>query len=258
MRADTVHNEVELSIWPLIVGVSALLFPFAFMAHFSWGGKSFISIIMSVMSIFGILTGLFGWASEVYGKKQDVGYGSTAVIIFIISEVMLFGGLFVGYLHTMLPSEVWPPLDTPSGVPPLRIALILSVLLISSSLTLLKAEVEIRRDNRAGFIKWLIITIILGALFLIGQVSEWNSLMAGGFRISTNIFGTFFYTITGVHGSHVIVGLILQLFILILAFKNSFSKEKHTIIKAAGYYWHFVDAIWLVVLSMIYIIPSGG
>jgi heme/copper-type cytochrome/quinol oxidase subunit 3 len=101
------------------------------------------------------------------------------------------------------------------------------------------------------------LTIALGLIFIGGQVYEWSHLFAENFTISTNAYGTFFFTITGFHGSHVIVGLIMQIFVLLLAFggKVKHGKGKDTLIKATGFYWHFVDGVWLLVLSLIYILP---
>ena len=101
------------------------------------------------------------------------------------------------------------------------------------------------------------ITMALGITFILGQAYEWNHLFHEGFTISINAYGTFFFMITGFHGSHVVVGLILQLFVLLLAFKG---KVKHgkgtdTLVKATSFYWHFVDGIWLLVLSLVYILP---
>jgi cytochrome c oxidase subunit 3 len=254
-QQEQLHHEAEQSVWPFSVGMSVVLVMFGFMAAFQWK-LPIAGMLLGGGGVVGILVGLFGWVSEVYARKQEAGLSKTAVIIFIFSEAALFGGLFGGYLYNMFPAPVWPPANTPAGVPPLNVALLLSLFLISSSATMHMAEANLERGNAGGFKAWLLFTMTLGALFLGGQAFEWAKLIGGGFTVSTNAYGTFFYTITGFHGSHVLVGVILQLFILLLALGNKIGRERPTIVKACGYYWHFVDGIWLLVLSLIYILPS--
>ncbi|KJR40941.1 cytochrome C oxidase subunit III [Candidatus Magnetoovum chiemensis] len=248
------EHEVELSVWPLIVALGGFLVPVSFMLAFSWNiqfGGLFIAGIAVVL----LLVGLFGWTSEVYSHKKDVGLSKVAIIIFILSEFALFGGLFGGYLYNMLPADVWPPSNTPHGIPPLSLALLLTVFLISSSGTIHVAEDKLHNGNMGGFSAWLGFTIVLGLAFILGMAYEWAHLFSENFTISSNAYGTFFFTITGLHGSHVVIGLVMQLFCIIIASKGQFTKEKNTLAKATGLYWHFVDGIWLLVLSLMYVIP---
>ncbi len=249
------HHEPELSAWPFVVGMSGLVVMIGFMTAFQWK-LPIAGMVLGGAGVVGILIGLFGWVSEVYAGKLEEGLSKIAVLIFILSEAALFGGLFGGYLYNMFPAPVWPPSNTPAGVPPVSVALILSVFLLSSSATIQMAETKLERGEMGGFKGWLLFTMILGALFLAGQASEWSKLIGEGFTVSTNAYGTFFYTITGFHGSHVLVGIILQFFILLLAIRNKIGMKRQTIVRACGYYWHFVDGIWLLVLSLIYILPS--
>jgi cytochrome c oxidase subunit 3 len=227
------------------------------MANFSWG-KTLLAIFLAGISLVTLIMGLFGWVSEVYGRQQDTGLSKVAVVVFILSEVALFGGLFGGYLYNMFPAEIWPPANTPDGIPPVGFAVLLSLFLFSSSLTIHRAESLLRVGNTGGFISWLVFTLLLGGLFILGQAKEWSNLIGEGFTVSTNAYGTFFYSITGFHGSHVLVGLVLQLFVLIMALRGRLSGQKHTIMKATGYYWHFVDGVWLLVFLLIYVLPYKG
>ena len=248
------QHEEELSTWPFIVGMSIMLAMFGFMTAFSWK-LPVAGMLLGGAGVVGILISLFGWVSEVSSKKFEAGLSKVAIIFFLLSEMALFGGLFSGYLYNMFPAPIWPPENTPAGVPPLGLALLLSIFLLSSSGTIQIAETKLEEGDSAGFSRWMLFTAVLGALFLIGQATEWSKLIKEGFTASTNAYGTFFYSITGFHGSHVLVGIILQLFILILALKNKIGKERSTIVKACSYYWHFVDGVWLVVLSLIYVLP---
>lgn len=255
MPEEVLHFEAEQSIWPFITAMGVLVFMFGFMTAFHWK-TPVAGMILCGAGVVGILVGLFGWVSEVSVAKTESGLSTLAIIFFILSEAALFGGLFSAYLYNMFPAPVWPPENTPPGVPPLSTALVLSVFLLSSSATIHLAEASLERSNDAGFRGWLVMTMLLGALFLGGQAVEWSKLLSEGFTVSTNDFGTFFYTITGFHGSHVLVGLILQFFILLLALKNRITSERSTIMKACGYYWHFVDGVWLLVLSIVYVLPN--
>jgi cytochrome c oxidase subunit 3 len=249
------RHEVELSAWPLVVGICSFLIPMAFITAFEWK-SSMLGLVIAGVAVVFLVMGLFGWVSEIYSRNQHAGLSSTAILIFIGSEVTLFGGLFSSYLYSMLDAPSWPPVNTPAGIPPLGLALVLSVVLLSSSATIQVAETRLEHNDMAGFKTWLFVTFALGLAFICGQAVEWTGLIANEhFTISTNTYSTFFFTITGFHGSHVVVGLLLQAFILILAVGNRITAAKSTIIRATGYYWHFVDVVWLMVLALIYIIP---
>lgn len=254
------HHEhaVILTVWPLIIGLGALLLPVGFMLHFSWHQSVMMSLVTAGVGVCAVIVGAFGWAVEVHSPKEhSFGFGKVAIIVFIVSEALLFGGLFGGYFYNMIPAKVWPPASTPHGIPPLATALILSIFLLSSSGTIHFAEIKLEKNKMGGFIMWLIITMTFGLIFVSGQAYEWSHLFAENFSISTNAFGTFFFTITGFHGSHVVIGLLMQLFVLLLTFQKKIKHHhRDTLVKATGYYWHFVDGIWLLVLSMLYILPS--
>jgi cytochrome c oxidase subunit 3 len=265
-HASEHHEHVAvLTFWPLVIGLGALFLPFSFMSAFQWKIGTMTSLIIAGIGIVSILVGGFGWAQEIYSQKHEFlnqGFGTAAISFFIISEALLFGGLFSGYFYNMIPAAQWPPMvpnPTPEGVPPLSTALFLSIFLLSSSGTIHIAEEKLENDDISGFSTWLIVTMVLGLLFLSGQAYEWTHLFSENFTISTNAYGTFFFMITGFHGSHVVVGLIMQLFVLLLAFggRVKHGKGKDTLVKATGYYWHFVDGIWLLVLSLIYILPTA-
>ncbi|MCG6552220.1 MAG: heme-copper oxidase subunit III [Candidatus Magnetominusculus sp. LBB02] len=261
MHGGAVHHqhEVELSVWPLITALGSFLIPIAFMTAFSWGLSS-VGLILAGVAVVVLIVGLFGWLNEVHAKKEDAGLSKIAIIVFIISEVALFGGLFGGYLYAMLFTDLWPPANTPAGVPPMGLAVLMTVFLLSSSVTVHNAEEKLVHGDMGGFKGWLTITMILGALFMGFMAYEWHELMSEGFVVGLNEYGTFFYTITGFHGSHVIVGLVMQLFCMILAGGNKIGRNKQTMVKVTGLYWHFVDIVWLLVVSLIYVIPyiKGG
>ncbi|MBF0457255.1 MAG: heme-copper oxidase subunit III [Nitrospirae bacterium] len=254
-KSEVHHHEVELSVWPLITAVGAFLLPISFMTSFSWGLSS-VGIILAGVAVVILIVGLFGWLNEVHAKKEDAGLSKIAILVFIASEVALFGGLFAGYLYAMLFTGTWPPANTPEGVPPVMLAIPMTIFLLSSSFTIHTAEDKLAHGDMGGFKGWLTFTTILGALFIAFMVYEWHHLIAvENFTVRTNEYGTFFYTITGFHGSHVIVGLVMQIFCMILAAGAKIGKNRQTLMKVTGLYWHFVDLVWLLVVSLIYVVP---
>ncbi|QWR77962.1 cytochrome c oxidase subunit 3 [Candidatus Magnetomonas plexicatena] len=249
-----VHHEVELSAWPFVTAVGSFLIPISFMLAFSWG-MSHLGLLVAGVALVVLLIGLFGWLNEVHAKKGETSISKTAIIIFICSEVALFGGLFAGYLYTLLPAGTWPPANTPAGVPPMGLAVLMTVFLVSSSLTIHNAESHLEKGNAGGTSSWLMLTTVLGLAFVLCMAYEWHHLISEGFSLSTNEYGRFFFLITGFHGSHVIIGLIMQVFVLLMVKKGRITKERHVFAKVTSLYWHFVDIVWLLVVCMIYILP---
>ncbi len=132
---------------------------------------------------------------------------------------------------------------------------IFTVVLIVSSFTFLMADRNYKKDKIKNLKIWLIITILLGAIFLVGQGKEYWRLVHDQVTLGGSIFGTSFYTLTGFHGFHVFVGLIILSIILSLTFLGDFNKSNSNVIAAVGYYWHFVDIVWIVVFTVVYVLP---
>jgi cytochrome c oxidase subunit 3 len=250
------HHEVELSVWPLMTAAGAFLIPISFMTTFSWGLPAAAGILLAGVAVVVLIVALFGWLNEVHAKKQEAQLSGIAIIVFIVSEVTLFGGLFGGYLYAMLFTSLWPPANTPEGVPPIGLAVLMTIFLVSSSFTIHNAEEKLQNGDMGGFRKCLIFTTLLGTLFVAFMAYEWHHMISvEHFTVGTNEYGTFFYTITGFHGSHVIVGLVMQVFLFTLAAGNKIGRNRQAMAKVTGLYWHFVDIVWLLVVSLIYVVP---
>ena len=131
---------------------------------------------------------------------------------------------------------------------------ILTVLLFSSSFTLWLAEHFQGKGEQKKLQLWLLVTIGLGTIFLVGQLHEYYGLLQKNFTLSTSLFGTTFYTLTGFHGLHVLIGIIILSILFVLA-RQGFFQKKTTLLTTVGIYWHFVDAVWLVVFSIVYVLP---
>jgi heme/copper-type cytochrome/quinol oxidase subunit 3 len=174
------------------------------------------------------------------------------VVAFILSETGFFGALILAYLYfnaTPRPGPNARELD-------LFKTAIFSACLFASSFTIWRSEVNLRREKHGAMIGWLIATIVLGTVFIVGQGIEYWDLFEKGVSVGSNLFGTTFFTLTGFHGLHVCLGLIAMLILLALAFLGDFRKPGHaSVLEAFGYYWHFVDGVWVFVLTSVYILP---
>ncbi len=171
------------------------------------------------------------------------------MLLFIISEVMVFGAFFTAYFFIRVVNGVeWPAEGTEL---PKLIAGINTLILLSSSLTMHWALESVKADNRFGLRAGIVTTFLLGLTFLVIQVNEYVHV---GFAPHDHAQGTIFYGLTGLHGAHVFVGLTLLLFATIRAFRGHFTAKEHRGVEVPGIYWHFVDVMWIIVYSTIYIL----
>jgi cytochrome c oxidase subunit III len=173
------------------------------------------------------------------------------MLLFIISEVMIFGAFFTAYFFIrVVNGDVWP---APGMELPVAIAGVNTAILLSSSATLHWAETALKRDNRFGFKAGMLTTFLLGATFLFIQINEYVHV---GFSPQDNAQGSIFYGLTGLHGAHVFIGLLLLAMVTTRAFRGHYSPkpEEHRGVEVPGIYWHFVDAMWIIVYSTIYVL----
>ena len=174
------------------------------------------------------------------------------ILLFIVSEVMLFGAFFAAYffLRVVKSPPSWPPVGFKL---PVLVAGMNTAILVSSSFTMHWALESVKRGNRRGLKLGLLSTFLLGATFLFIQINEYVHL---GFSIRDASFGTIFYWLTGLHGAHVTVGLMLLTFANIRAWRGHFGPEAkdHLGVEVPGIYWHFVDVMWIIVYTAVYIL----
>jgi cytochrome c oxidase subunit 3 len=171
------------------------------------------------------------------------------MLLFIISEVMLFGAFFTAYFFIrVVNGDAWPAAGEHL---PVAIAGVNTAILVSSSFTMHWALEGARRDNRRAMRIGLLTTLLLGTTFLCIQINEYFHI---GFAISENAQSSIFYGLTGLHGAHVFVGLTLLTFATVRAFRGHFSSKAHLGVEIPGIYWHFVDVMWIVVYLTIYVI----
>jgi cytochrome c oxidase subunit III len=172
------------------------------------------------------------------------------MIAFLVSEAALFSTLIVVYLSFLGKDVVGP---SPREALSLPLVIGTTICLLSSSATIHLAEGRLRAGDFAGFRTLWAATIVLGLLFLIGTGYEWFELITRhGLTISRNLFGSTFYTLVGFHGLHVTVGLIMMVLVLLLRLGPA-RRQTDEDVELVSWYWHFVDAVWVVVFSVVYL-----
>jgi cytochrome c oxidase subunit 3 len=172
--------------------------------------------------------------------------------IFLASEAMLFAGLIAGYIVLRLSSPAWPPYE---GLPALPVVLtgINTIFLIASSFTYHAAEVAVKKGRRGT--GWLFVTVLLGTIFLGVQAYEWYHMHNLGLWFNKGgAYGASFFVLTGFHGLHVLVGVLMIAWALIRQLGGAYTAESHTYLILAGMYWHFVDVVWLFLYTILYLI----
>jgi cytochrome c oxidase subunit 3 len=172
------------------------------------------------------------------------------LICFFFAEGMIFAGLFLAYLTFRAVAPVWPPLGTPERE--LLLPGINTLILIGSSFVIHNAEGAVKKNDAKGLKLWFGLTALMGAIFLAGQLYEYSNLEFG---LTTNLYASTFYVLTGFHGLHVFFGLVLILAVLWRSRKaGHYSSEHHFGVEAAELYWHFVDVIWIVLFILLYLL----
>jgi cytochrome c oxidase subunit III len=174
------------------------------------------------------------------------------ILLFIVSEVMLFGAFFAAYffIRVVASEGPWPPDEFEL---PVAVAGVNTAILVTSSVTVHWALESVRRNQRRGLIMGLAATWLLGFTFLFIQINEYVHI---GFSARDGAFGSIFYGLTGLHGAHVFVGLLLLTFANVRAWRGHFGPKAkdHLGVEVPGIYWHFVDVMWIIVYTSIYIL----
>jgi cytochrome c oxidase subunit III len=171
------------------------------------------------------------------------------MLLFIISEIMVFGAFFTAYFFIRVAQgDPWP---APGTNLPLEVAGMNTAILVSSSFTLHWAEAAIKKGNHFGLKAGILTTFLLGCAFLFIQINEYANI---GFAPQDTAQATIFYSLTGLHGAHVFIGLLLLSIVTIRAFRGHYTAEEHRGVEVPGIYWHFVDAMWLVVYFTVYVL----
>ena len=176
------------------------------------------------------------------------------MLLFITSEVMFFAGLFAAYFNVRANAPVWPPLEFHDKLHILPLVGPATVLLIISSFTCQIGVWAIRRNDRKGLTRAIAVTVILGATFLVMQAIDYSLLYGEDVRLDSGTFGTTYYTLTGFHGAHVLGGVLMLSVVLYRSMSGQFSSRHHDMVEATSMYWHFVDVVWILLFSTLYIL----
>jgi cytochrome c oxidase subunit 3 len=178
---------------------------------------------------------------------------SIGTIVWLSSELMFFASLFAMYftIRSVQGAEIWSEFAAELDVP---YALFFTVILVASSVTCQLGVFAAERGDVYGLRRWFVITLIMGAVFVGGQLNEYNHLVHEGLTIASSPYGSVFYLTTGFHGLHVVGGLFAFVIVLMRSTIGRFTPEKATSAIVVSYYWHFVDVVWIGLFATIYIV----
>jgi heme/copper-type cytochrome/quinol oxidase subunit 3 len=180
--------------------------------------------------------------------------------LFLASDCMFFGSLIAMYMiyrgdaeRMFLSGQGSGPLA--NEILDIPYTSISAFVLLMSSLTMVLALASIQRGNQRGLRVWLSATALLGTVFLGGQFFEFSSFHEEGLGLTTNIFGTSFFTLTGFHGAHVTIGVFWLISLVIVSLRGGVRQDQALNVEIAGLYWHFVDIVWIIIFTLVYLIP---
>jgi cytochrome c oxidase subunit I+III len=247
----------HFSRWPIVIATAAFLFFLGLTAVPP--PPNFLMVIPGVV-VGGV--GLFGFGSEKFVIREDekVEGGLFAKIprvrlgvwTFLASEIIFFGVLLGAYMFVRVNAVVWPPFDTFS----VQRGALNTFILLTSSLTAVMALASAKAGSKNGLIASLLTTLALGAFFLFNKAMEWQELAVAPTSIFTSypVAATSYYITTGVHGVHVVAGLVMIGYLLAKTLKGNYLNGNHDAIHHFGLYWHFVDIVWIFLFPLFYLI----
>jgi cytochrome c oxidase subunit 3/cytochrome o ubiquinol oxidase subunit 3 len=196
-----------------------------------------------------------------HGDHGDAGHATTtglsnnklAMWLFLGSECLLFGGLISTYMLYRGRHGSGPG---PAQIFDIPLTSVSSFILLMSSLTMVLAVNSAKRKDDRNTNIWLVVTGLLGALFVGGQVYEFTAFYHEGLGFTSSLFGSSFYTLTGFHGVHVTIGIIMLLALVFMIQRDRITGDKAEVVELIGLYWHFVDVVWVVIFTLVYLIPA--
>ena len=255
----------EASWWPFLTAIGASgLYIAAALYVLGRGESAMVGPMVGPYAFIGsavlFLGGLYGWLYHAFvvnfWEHGTEGHGGSTLklgmIAFLGSEVATFGAGFVYYFF--IRADTWPPVG--AELPHLLSPLVLgnTAILIVSSFTLHFAHVALRKNNRKRFLRLLGVTLLLGVVFIGGQVLEYYEFIVNeGFSLTGGIYNSAFYGLTGLHGLHVTMGAVMLGIVFVRGLLGQFSAERHTAVSTASMYWHFVDVVWVFLVVVLYV-----
>ena len=173
--------------------------------------------------------------------------------VFLGSECLLFGGLICTYLIYRSRVADGP---APGDIFDIPFTSVSSFVLLMSSLTMVLSLSSLQRGDYRNTRLWLLTTALLGALFIGGQVYEFTTFLREGLGYSTSPFSSAFFTLTGFHGVHVSIGIVMLMSLYVSSMRGNLKRESSETLEIVGLYWHFVDVVWIFIFTVIYLVPS--
>lgn len=260
---DHAVESHHASRWPLVAALGAG-------ALYAGVGLAFVGrdlvpgvlpLVLGSVGGAGLLAGLAGWTNEAFladrrsGSGERSGLYDGGMVLFLLSDVATFAAGFVYY--AFIRAGAWPP----DHLPPLVGSLVVvnTVLLLASSVTLHYAHGALESADRRRFLGLLAATFLLGVVFVGGQALEYYEFVAReGFTLSSGAFASAFYGLTGLHGLHVSFGVVLLGVVLARALRGDYSSERDASVRTVSLYWHFVDAVWVFLVAVLYVGATVG
>ncbi|MBM3675751.1 MAG: cytochrome oxidase subunit III [Actinobacteria bacterium] len=173
--------------------------------------------------------------------------------VFLSSECLFFGGFISAYLLYRDRNVSGPK---PREVYDIPFTSVTSFILLMSSLTMVLALAAIQRGDHRRFRIWILATALFGSVFIGGQIYEFTEFYREGLALSTNVFGSSFFVLTGLHGAHVTAGIVWLLTLWGMSMQNRLHVQDSERVEIGGLYWHFVDVVWIVIFTVVYLIPT--
>jgi len=256
------HPHVDTNPWPPVGALGIVMMALGLAFSFTYAAQGRLVLILGAILT---IVGTVGWwrdliheartgtlmtahaASDAHKPLTDLKLG---MILFIASEVMFFAAFFGFYFYTRSGSTLWPPAGSEPIAENLMLPIALTLILLTSGMTYTYAEASLMKDDRRGLVTGLLLTVLLGVVFIGGQAYEWSH---SHLAFTSGLLGNAFYMLTGFHGMHVIVGAIFILVNLVRATRGHFSKADHFALQGAGWYWHFVDVVWILLFFSLYV-----
>ncbi len=247
------HGEPEthLSVWPFMLSLASFLSLLGLTTNLLF---TLVGLGLLAFSVLGLAGERFISREEKIGERwpfESVDRMKLAWWTFIASEVMLFGVVLSAYVYVRTTSATWP---APGTFFDIAHGAVNTFILLTSSLTVVLALASARIGSRAGTAGFLAATLALGVAFLFNKYNEWSELFGHGITFSTNLPASTFFLTTGIHGAHVFAGLLAITYLLSRALRGAYAREGHETLEYFGYYWHFVDIVWVFIFPLFYLV----
>ncbi|MBI1308437.1 MAG: cytochrome c oxidase subunit 3 [Proteobacteria bacterium] len=259
------HHDHEFyiptgSIWPPVSCLGAGLAALGFIAHLHMQPALIGNLAMGVGGLI-LIMAVFQWFFTLVNEARHRGFGAGMVplvldlanrygmIFFIVSEVMFFAAFFSAYFFLRMHNPEWPPANIKTL--PIDLPVINTLLLLTSGATITMAHHSLLTNHRANATLFTFLTWQLGIIFLFCQGFEYHH---AAYTISSGVYGTVFFMLTGFHGFHVLLGSLMLMFLHWRLTKGDFTRHNHFYFEGAAWYWHFVDVVWIGLFLFIYVL----